>query len=153
MDFQLSDWFTAICSSDALGKLLASWNRWCLQTNIIVYFRCRWRLLFVYTCVWPYMEINAANIARQNFFFAEKETYLVTYEKKRKCNKFSEWLANPGDTKQRIKELSKGEQSVFLKWVLHVSEEELKVARQFTRCHQWTPSESRYWSFSSLAVD
>ena len=37
--------------------------------------------MFIYTSVLSYMEINAANIARQNFFFAEKETYSLTYVK------------------------------------------------------------------------
>ena len=34
--------------SYALGKLLASRNRYCPRTNILAHFRAKWRLLFIY---------------------------------------------------------------------------------------------------------
>ena len=38
-------------SSYALGKLFASRNRLCPRTNILAYFRAKWRLLFIYRIV------------------------------------------------------------------------------------------------------
>ena len=60
-----------ICSSQfslsyALGKLFVTRNRQCPRTNILAYFRAKWRPLFIYT------------ICRNSFdFWQEKVTYFL----------------------------------------------------------------------------
>ena len=65
----------------------------------------------------------------------------------------TEWLATAGGTKflKPIEEMLKEELNVFLKRFVRLRERKIAPC-QFTKVHQWNPSESRHWSFPSRSL-
>ena len=116
-----------------------------------------------YSSEWEYSTVRIVSSLKVFFFKSPVKSFKYEHWdftpswRLRNNNNFyldvTEWLATAGGTKflKPIEEMLKEELNVFLKRFVRLRERKIAPC-QFTKVHQWNPSESRHWSFPSRSL-